>query len=288
MTKFLVIPRTKEQIATLQNQMDGIVLGVKDYSVNYETTFSLPEIETITKQYQGDIFLSINKNILNHELKGLEDLLQYCTHLPIKGILFYDLALLRMYQKESFPYDLIWAQEHFTTNYATIQYYEKEGVKGTLLSSDITLQEILTIREKTNMYLITPIFGYLPMFVSRRHLIDNYKKTFSLTEEDKAYYITKGTERYPIVEDKNGTFIYSSQILNGAVEYPTLEKKQMDYVLLNSFRIPDTVFAEILSLFRTITDTNKEEIQKQIHQLCHENTNTGFFEKETIFKVKKV
>lgn len=287
MTKTLIIPKSQEQIFLLQDKIDGLILGVQNYSVNFEKTFTMEEIKKIRETYHGEIFLSINKNILNKELSSIENLLKECNNESIQGILFYDLAILSLKKKLNLHLPLIWAQEHFTTNYATIAYYEKEGVEGTFLSSDITLNEIIQIREKTKSILMTTIFGYLPMFVSRRHLVDNYKKTFHLTMQDKAYFISKGKEKYRIIDDKNGTFIYSSKILNGAYAYPLLEEKAMDYVLCNSFGIEENLFEEIVSLFKQISIHNKDQIQEKIHRLCNENTSTGFLEKETIFKVKK-
>ena len=135
------------------------------------------------------------------------------------------------------------------------------------------------------MELMINIFGYLPIFVSKRNIIENYKKTFQIKNKEVEYYIEKENKKYPIVDKKEGTCVYSSKILNAASEVPDFIKENFQYMILNSFRIEEEKFNKIVSLFTNITEQNKEEIEKKINTLCN-NTDKAFLYRNTIFKVK--
>lgn len=283
--KKIIIPKNSKMIKELKDEIDGVLLGLKGYSATYETEFELEEIEEIISLLKGkEVFISINKNILNYEIENLYKQLEKLNEMKITGILFYDLAILN--RKEKIKHNLWWAQEHFTTNYLTAKYYEEEGVKGAYLSSDITKKDLEEIRKNTKIKLMINAFGYLPIFVSRRNVIENYKKTFQIKNKGKNYYIEKEGKRYPIVERKEGTYVYSAFILNAAEEILSFQDNGFEYIVLNSFQIEEEKFKEIVILFSKITKENKKEIQKKIDEICNSNTDKAFLYRNTIVKVK--
>ena len=80
-----------------------------------------------------------------------------------------------------------------------------------MLSSEITLDEVKEIEKEAKAKLMLPVFGYLPMFVSRRHLVKNYLETFNLEDNSKINYIEKEGKIYPIIDNEEGTIAYSSK-----------------------------------------------------------------------------
>ena len=231
--------------------------------------------------------MALNKNILNHELPLLKDTLQKLKTFPIKAILYYDLAVLQISKKYHLDIPLYWAQEHFTTNYLTANYYQNEGVEGILISADIMKQEIDEIRKNTTMKMIVPVFGYLPIFVSRRRLIQNYQKTFDIKEKDDVYFLRKENKRYPIIENEHGTNVFSAHILNAASIYSQLKQEKVEYALLNGSFIDENVFMKIIDLFKILDEKDSSEVENKIEELCLENTDTGFLFRDTIYKIKK-
>ena len=178
--------------------------------------------------------------------------------------------------------ELVWNQEHMTNNYFTINYWKEHGVNYTWLSNDITLKEIKEIEENVNSKLMIELFGYVSMFTSYRHLVNNYLKTFNLAEK-KEYYIEKEGKSYSIVDDKNGTTVYSSNILNGL--YESVELNNLDYIILNSYNIDEDCFEIVVELFNNVNDKNKVEYKKIIDNMF-KNTDSGFLYKETVYRVK--
>lgn len=274
----------KEQIETLKEYTDAFLFGIQGLSVNTTNPISLEEVKKIVIEYPNkEFFISLNKNMHNEDLPLLRKTLKELNELPVCGILFYDVAVVRIKKEEKLSLPLIWAAEHLTTNFNTIQFFKEYKVCGTLLSSDITLREILEIRKNTEGTLIVPIFGYQSMMVSRRHLLKNYYKAFDINPSKEKMYIEKEGKKYPIFDTKEGTFVYSSDILNGNAEYETLEKAKIDYVLFDSTLIEEKIF---LNIMKERKENNEQKIEKIIKENLP-NVDNGFLYQETIYKVKK-
>ena len=252
MSKILIIPSNKEQFRL---NCDGLIIGIKGLCTNM-ANFELDDLKGIDKE----IFVSLNKNMFNKDLDYLKETLIKLNNYNIKGVIFYDIAVLNLYKKLNLNYDLVWNQEHMTTNYDTINFYYDQGVKYTYVSSDITLREMIEIKNNTKSILMANIFGYVPIFNSKRKLITNYFKTFNLKGEPK--FICNEGKKYPIVEE-DGTIVYSDFILNGFEESKLLN---YDYVVLNSFRIDN--FEDVLNNFE------------------YKDNQKGFFYEDVVYKVK--
>ena len=289
MTKLIVIPKTIKQVYDLISFCDGYVFGIKNLSVNMPVYYDLSELIEVIKYLKDNdkkVFISLNKNLHNKDLKNIEDCLIELNNLNIDGVLYYDIGIVNMKKRLNLNFDLIWSQEHLATNYSTCNYWYNFGVKYAYLSSELTLNEILTIKKETKMGLFINVLGYLPMFTSKRHLVDNYLKTFSLKASDN-YYIFKEGNSYPIIDNKEGTTVYSSKILNAFDEYLEFKKNNIDYCVLNSFLINNNDFEEIVKWFNSVNEDNKEELSNKINNLLDNKWDKGFLYKETVYKVKK-
>lgn len=278
----------KKQVFDLLPYTDAFLFGLDGFSRNFGCYYTLEELKELVFKLDGkEVFISINKNIHEKDLPSLRELLKSLNQLPIKGIYYYDAALVTMKQEGLIQHPLIWHQEHLTTNYETCNFWKNLGVKGTCLSSEITLEEILEIKKNTDMDLIVPIFGYISMFVSKRNLVRNYLETFSIEEQGSHYKLEKEGSFYPIVNDKWGTQVYSSRILNGLSEMLILKKAGISYVLLNGFQLNPTVFQKILNCYNSVTEENKKLLEQEISLLLDDNIDKGFLYKETVYRVKK-
>lgn len=288
MTKLLVMPNNLDSIKKLINSCDGFVVGIKNFSVNVPISFSVEDIKNISKickENKKELFVMVNKNIHNSELQALVECLELLANLDISGIMYYDIAVLNLNKKLNLNLNLIWSQEHLTTNYATSNFWNANGVDNVYLSSDITLDEIIDIKNNINMNIFVNVFGYLPMFVSHRHLVKNYLDTFNLTDDSNDYKICKEGKKYVIVDNQYGSSVYSSNVLNGIDEMLILKENNIDYVVLNSFNITDSLFTEVVNLFTNVTKKNVKEYSSKINSMFS-NVDKGFFYKETVYKVK--
>lgn len=284
MTKRLFLP-SHNNVETYLKQVDGILVGVEDMSVNVPLLLKMEEVTPFVQcvnAAQKEIFIALNKNFEEKDLVSLQEILCQLDSLEITGILFYDVALVTLHKELRLKTPLVWGQEHAGTNYATCNFWYDNGIPYGLLSAEITLKEIKQIKEHTNMKLMVPIFGYLSMFVSKRPFITNYTKHFGLLKKGGHYTLEKEGGSYPIVETKEGTTIYSGRILLGTKEYLELMEAEIDYVLINSFLIPEDEMKKVLEIYQTPTAENLDRLER-----LFPNSEKGFLYKETVYKVKK-
>lgn len=283
MSKKLIIPSDMKMIRRLKNKVDGYIIGVDGLSVNMPCYFKLEEVLSIIKKYkEKEIFISLNKNMHDSDLSFLKETLLKLDKTKIKGIIYYDISIVNFKEELKLNLDLVWNQEHMTNNYFTINYWKEHGVNYTWLSNDITLDEIKEIRNKVDSKLMIQLFGYVPMFTSYRHLVNNYLNTFKLNSKNE-YYIEKENKVYSIVDDERGTTVYSNNILNAIKE--SLVLKDIEYIVLNSYNIDCDCFEIVVELFNNLNEKNKEEYSSIIYNMFN-NTDSGFLYKETVYKVK--
>lgn len=277
----LIISNNLKQITDNLDLIDGVILSLKNFSVNTLYQVSMSELDSLFKILKNkEVFISLNKNIENNELESLEKTLLELNKYPIKGVLYSDTAFVTF--KDKLNYDLVWAQEHLTTNYETINYWNNFGVNYAYLSSDITLNEINNISNNTCVKLMANIFGYIPMFTSKRHLVKNYLKTFNISDESLVNYIKKEGKIYPII-DKSHTCVFTNNILNAINEYFNIN---VDYFVINGFLIDDDKFNKVLNIINDVNKDNIDDSFNKINELFN-NTDSMFLYKETISRVKR-
>lgn len=277
MTKLMLMPNEKK----FDYETDAFLIGIEGLSVNMPIYFTLEEVKKI--KTDKELFVCLNKNMHKDDLCILENILIELNSLSIKGVFFYDIGVFNIAKRLNLNFELILAQEHMNTNYESINYWYNLGINYVQLSSEISVNEIKVISENTKCKLIVPLFGYQPMFVSRRHLVKNYLDFFDLSDDSKVNYIEKEGKVYPIV-DENVTSVYTNAYMNGINEFLELGEK-IDYALINGFLIDSDSIKKIINLFKTVDINNVDEYNKKISNILN-NTDTFFLHKETIYKVK--
>lgn len=262
-----------------------LLFGLKDLSLN-SSTLSLKELQNLKNK---NIYLSIDKNIFNKDLEYLEKALKVIDKLEIKGIFFYDLAVLSLSNKLNLKTKLIWNQDFLVTNYKTCNFYKHEKVQGAVLSP-LTIKEIAKIREKTLLELFVNIFGYQVMAISRRKLLTSYYDYLNEENSKNLNYITEKTGTYPVIETPFGTKFLTKDVLNGIRYINKLKEIGINYLILDGTLLENDTFLKVLEYYKEAVYNNVEEkrlleMEKAINKLL--KTDLGFFEKNTVYKVKR-
>ena len=204
--------------------------------------------------------------IHNKDLELVRDILPKIKDSKIKKIMFYDLGVFKMCKEMNINKELILSQEHLNASQNSNSFYYKQGIKNSFITSDITYNEILEIKNRTKMNIYFTVYGYLPIFYSRRLLLTNYFKYIKEDMNDNTYFIFNNEKKYMIKEYPYGTIIYSP-LIN----------------LINNIE----ALKEIDNLVIDLSHTNNIDIiDKFIKNEYKENTYIGFFDKKTIYKLK--
>ena len=285
--KKIVICNDINQLKKVIDKVDGCIVGIDNMNVINGINIDINSINDIVSIIGNkELFISLNKNIFNNDLDNLKEILIELNNYNIAGVLYSDVCFINLKNELGLNYDLIWSQEHLTTNYETINYWCSFNVAGAYLSSDITISEIIDISKNTNTKLMVNIFGYLPMFVSKRHIVSNYLDYFNLCDNSNINYIYKSGNTYPIVDNNVGTTVYSSNILNGINEYYNLYNNGIDYIVLNGFNIDDDKFSKVIDIYNELNVDNILKCNKKINDMF-KNIDSGFLYKETVSRVKR-
>lgn len=280
--KLIVEPINKNDLYT--DIVDGIILPIEDYSIGSTIYFSLEEIKDITNNTNIEVFINLNKNLMNEDISKVEKLLKELDKLNIKGIFYYDIALVKLKKDLNLKVDLIWSQTHMVNNYRTCDYYYSKGVKYALLGKEITLEEIKEIITKSKITSMVEVVSIPHVAFSKRKLLTNFYKDLK-KEVNKDILVEEkvSNSTYEVMEEDNGTSFFLEKITNGTSIIKDLYEANCEYIIFREYKIPD--FKEL------IIDT-KEYIKGN----CLDNSYvekykklgdyTNFFFKKTIYKVK--
>ena len=267
---------------------DGLILALKDFSVQSPTTYTKEEIkEIISANPDKEIFISINKNIFNRELEALKDVLLYLDTLRINGIFFYDLAILQLKKELNLKLDLVWNQTYMVNNYKTCNYYHQKGVKYALLSKEITLEEILEIVAKSTITTMVEVLSMPSVAFSKRSLVTNYYHNLAKSPHHKITVTEKATKQeYEVIEDENGTNFFLKSITNGTVVIKSLYENNVPYIIMREYGIDSATFKELIEDTKKYIEGNCQDTNYLLkYQKLGNDTN--FFFKKTIYQVKK-
>ena len=280
--KLLIEPKTKDNLYL--DNIDGIILPLENYAIESIIYFSLAEIKEITNSNKCEVFIKLNKNMMNSDIDNLKEVLLELNKLNIKGIFFYDLSILQLKNELNLDIDLIWNQTHMVNNYQTCDFYYSKGVKYALLGKEITLDEIIEIINKSKITSMVEVVSRPSVAFSKRKLVTNYYNDLGKIPSKELLVKEKvSNEYYDVIEDNNGTCFYLNKVTNGTSIIKDLFNNNCEYIIFREYGIDN--FNELI-----------EDTKKYINDKCTDDTyiekykklgdSTNFFFKKTIYKVK--
>lgn len=284
--KVLIEPKTKEKI--YKEHIDGLIISLKDYAIQSEVYYTKEEIKKLKEENKDiEIFVNINKNIFNHELEDLKQILIYLDKLNLTGLLFYDLSILKLKKELKLKTELVWYGTYMVTNYKTCNYYYNKGVKYAILSKEITKEEIIDILNKSKIVSMIEVISMPTVAFSKRKLLTNYYEDIKEKVKDKLVVTEKVTnDEYEIKEEKAGTGFILKKITNGTPIIKDLYENNADYIIIKEYGLDSINFEELL------IDLNNYLASKCLDQAFIKKyevlgNNTNFFYTETFHRVKK-
>ncbi len=275
--KVLGVIKDNNYLEYLNSGLDGLILPLENFSVDYFKYYSISFIKEYKKNTNKLCFVVINKMIFNNELDSLLDILKELEKIAVDGVFFYDLAVLSLVKENSLNLNLIYNATHMVTNSYTINLYYDLGVKGAYLSNEITKDEILNIRNNTKSDLFILLLGNPVVAMSRRSLLTSYFINKNKIKED---IITikepKSGQEFLVKEDSNGTTFFYNKCLNLSNVYKELVSN-INYGIIEQGNFDNNQYKELINSFVNFD-------KKKIDELA--GHNRGFLYRETIYKVK--
>ena len=264
--------------------VDGVILALANYSVESVSFFELDEIEKIIEKDMCEVFVKINKNLMNEDIEEVSRILKRLDEIGVDGVFFYDLAILELKRELGLSIPLIWNQTHMVNNYETCNYYHSKGCKYALLGKEITLDEICEIIDKSDIDAMVEVVSKPSIAFSKRSLVTNYYSDLKKDPKKEIIVHEKVSDSdFIVLEDNNGTTFYLDKVTNGTSVIKKLYEVGCLYIIFREYGIDN--FNELVSdtleyIKGKCIDSNYVEKYKKL------GDSTNFFFKKTIYKVK--
>ena len=211
MNNYYMIPNSKD-VSLFKEEL---ILPLESYSIGFDVYFNYEEIKEISKKREVSVII----NRLLHK-KDLDLLLSFISKMDFVHYFFVeDLGLLNILDREK----VVLFQNHILCNYDSVNYYYDMGVKNVVVSNELVLEELETIREKTKSNLFYFLINKNTLMYSRRKLISAYNDYKGIKESKVNTIIERvSRDKLLIKEEESGTVILDSKVFSANKEISKL------------------------------------------------------------------
>ena len=239
---------------------DAVYLGGKEFSLRSNAkNFSLEEIkEGCEYAHERNKKVYVTVNILFHEndTNGLIEYLKHLEECKVDAIISSDLFILDLIKKENINLEFHLSTQKSSLNSEAVKFYLKNGVKRVVLARECSLEDMKSIKTRTNADMEVFIHGAMCMGYSGRCTLSNY---FTNRDSNRGacaqicrwvFALYDGDEK--VSDETKFSFAPKDQQL-------LLYIKELMEIGVNSFKIEGRMksvyyLATILSVYRKVID----------------------------------
>jgi len=306
--ELLVTPQSIEHItALLEAGADAFVIGEQKFGLRLAGDFTVAQVEEATKLIHAagkKVYVAVNALFHNDRLDALDDYLVQMQRIGVDALLFGDPAVIIAVRENNVTIPLHWNPETTATNYFQVNYWGERGSKRAVLARELSVDEVIEIKENTKHEIEVQVHGMTCMFQSKRSLLGNYflyrdeAMEIENRKENKNMFLhdKERKNKYPIYEDMNGTHIFSPNDMCIIEELNELFEAGIDSLKIDGVLQTFDYTVTVTKLYRQAIDTYfdqgedayddiKSELFEQIEaiQPALRPLDTGFIYKETVY-----
>lgn len=206
--KYLLVPNDKDIDKFTKYNFNGYILPLENFSVGFDTYFSVDEINELSSRY--NIYITINKFLHKSDIENIKKVILKLEH--IKGYFIEDLGLANVIQKDK----IIINQSHIITNIDSVNYFYELGMKSIVISNELTIEEIKEILNNTKSNCYYNLVGRNVLMYSRRKLLSSFFENYKIKKLKNSYLITeKVTHKEMIIkEEETCSLIFDKNIFS--------------------------------------------------------------------------
>ena len=199
----------------------GTAFGMRSFAGNF-TPEELPKAVEFAHSHGVKVHVTVNTMPRNEEIAQLPPYLEQLQDAGVDALIVADLGAFTLAGKYAPKCERHISTQQSIANYECAQAWYDLGAKRVVLARELSLDEIRTIREKTDKNLEIETFGHGAMCVSYsgRCLLSNYmtgrdsnrgacaqpcRYQYALVEEKRP------GEYFPVFEDEKGTDLMNSR-----------------------------------------------------------------------------
>ena len=157
---------------------DAVYIGGNRFSLRANAhNFSDEEIKqaiNYAHNLNKKVYVTVNILFHNSEINGLDDYLLYLDSINVDGIIASDILVLKNIQKLKLKVKVILSTQASVTNYYGALFYQKLGVKQVVMAREAFKEDIIAIKEKTDLEVECFIHGAMCSSISGKCILSNY------------------------------------------------------------------------------------------------------------------
>lgn len=214
----------------------------------------------------------MNRIYTDVELDKAKAYLEFLKENGVELIYYNDPAIYILAEEVGIVGNLVYEPDTLMTNSRDMQFVLDQGIHHAVLSTEITLDEMkeMCINVSGNTEAI--LFGYLNMSYSKRHLIQNYcdeigVENMWMNKMDCVLIESTREGRMPILEDEQGTHIFTDYILDAFDEFKILKDIGLKSMRIDGIFLPNDVVVDACKAFVMIDlGMDSESIRKKFEE----------------------
>ena len=306
--ELLLTPQSVEHVAALLDAgADAFVIGEQKFGLRLAGEFTVAQVEEATKLIHAadkKVYVAVNALFHNDRLDALDEYLKEMQRIGVDALIFGDPAVIVAVRELGITIPLHWNPETTATNYFQVNYWGERGSKRAVLARELSVDEVIEIKENTKHEIEVQVHGMTCMFQSKRSLLGNYflyrdeAMQIENRKENKNMFLhdKERKNKYPIYEDLNGTHIFSPNDMCIIEELNELFEAGIDSLKIDGVLHSFDYVVTVTNLYRQAIDTyfeQGEDAYDDIKSALFEQVeaiqpalrplDTGFIFKETVY-----
>lgn len=240
------------------------------------------------------IYLTCNTLPKNDEIIRLPEFIKCAVAAGVDAFIVADVGVLDLIKKYAPSADIHVSTQAGVVNYLTARTFFEMGAKRIVLARELTLEEIATIRDKTDKNLELEVFVHGSMCVSfsGRCLLSNYftgrdanrgdcaqpcRWKYNLVEENRE------GQFFPVFEENGGTYFLNSRDLCMIKNIPEVVRAGVSSLKIEGRAKSAYYVAVTTNAYRVALDLFFENkpiepwIIEELEKISHREYSTGFF-----------
>ena len=284
--ELLVTLRNRPLLERILPLVDGVVIG-KFFTASYHLgTHEMRIINNFCKANGKKVYIQIDNFISEDETRDFLDYMGFIRSLEPDGIYFHDLGVYEIAKQFGLVSKLIYDGKSVLCNSIDARFMLKRGIDAVMLSRELTFAEIKDIATNNPGQVDLQIFGHQRMSYTKRKFLKNYfreinrdydylnKETLYLVEEQRDY-------KMPIVEDEDGTYIYTDYIVEMFEEVPQISDLIKRGVIDTLFIDNENQILQICRDFSRLNAQNASFIKESLRHAYPDSYSSGYLYQKT-------
>lgn len=276
--------------------LGGTEFGMRASAARFDTE-ALRHAVSYAHDRNVKVYLTCNTLPRNSELKYFPDYITQCRDTGIDAAIVTDLGLMSMIKKYVPELEIHVSTQAGIVNYESANEFYRLGAKRVVLARELSLEEIVQIRQNTPSDLELEVFvhGAMCMSFSGRCLLSNYMINRDANRGECAqpcrwgYYLVeekRPNEYYRIFEDEKGSYILNAKDLCMIEYIDKLIETGVTSLKIEGRAKSSYYVAVITNAYRIAVDTYMKNpdaytfpawLKNEVCKVSHRQYSTGFF-----------